>query len=931
MGSNFATPEIKEDNIIDQIVRHNFTTVFMGDETWIDLFPKRFKRKYPHPSFNIQDLDSVDTANKQNLAKELKRKDWDLLVAHFLGVDHCGHKHGPLHSEMARKLKEMNQVIESVIEAMDVGTLLMVMGDHGMTITGDHGGESDDEVEALLFAYSKGIPLVPASLDIDSKTIKQIDLVSTMAAIFGVPVPYSNLGSISFQLLPDQTIEGLTQHQILLFHLWQNAKQIRNYFIKYSENNEKTFSFDVLEELEQKFLIFEHRVNSIYNEIGFKSFSNDLKENYLRKQLEICRNIWIHFNPKLMSQGLLISFMGVFLAFILTQTMPMKSYPIVFHKNLVWFLLATNIPVGAITYFLFKNFGMESGQHSFLFFTPLYNVVALVYLTIQNWEEIANKMSKMRRFSNLVPRLIFGFSITVFFSNSFVVQEQKILCYLMMGLLLYSLHEIHESSKLFVEFKNRFKLNQLFKSTFFKLILICLAGLILLRISQNYFKCREEQGNCFDFLNTEKPEKKKKSDIDLIPLVILALFVTITRVFLKTSGNLTGYSLNVLVTRYGPTLAVICVCGHFALSQSQQKNPGVPQIHIDALAWIVYLLFALEVLIILVNPLLIHIIPRSGDQVSVSSYSTMIPELFNKLKNVFNENHRNSGASGIPIVYGLATVYSSVFVAFSVIFTVLIALLLGSKVSNGLIILVFVAGVVLILNSIARYESTECLEDVLQPQFTTIVSWFVLMSFGFYATSHQPTISQIDWNAAFVGRTANFDNSNVISAALVILSTFCSNFLLLSVYPLIILFPFMMYAVYPNLSMKVFQKDRPKQEATDYRTITVQQTENSLEKIDFDVTRGEINLFENERLFVASVFKVGCQFIILQGLKIMSSMLACTVLCRHLMVWKIFAPRFIYEGIGTYASFTAITVGFLLLIKVHSSVNKLIEKINKRS
>lgn len=112
IGSNFATPEINEDNIIDQIVNNNMTAIFMGDNTWIELFPKRFKREYGYPSFNIFDLDTVDTKIKEILPKELEKDDWDFLVAHFLGVDHCGHKYGPMHSEMTRKLTEMNEVLE---------------------------------------------------------------------------------------------------------------------------------------------------------------------------------------------------------------------------------------------------------------------------------------------------------------------------------------------------------------------------------------------------------------------------------------------------------------------------------------------------------------------------------------------------------------------------------------------------------------------------------------------------------------------------------------------------------------------------------------------------------------------------------------------------------------------------------------------------
>lgn len=108
----------------------------MGDSTWIELFPNRFLRSYPFPSFNIYDLDTVDQGINKNLPNELVQQDWSLLVAHYLGVDHCGHKYGPLHSEMERKLTEMNAVIERIIEQMDNETVLFVIGDHGMTTTG---------------------------------------------------------------------------------------------------------------------------------------------------------------------------------------------------------------------------------------------------------------------------------------------------------------------------------------------------------------------------------------------------------------------------------------------------------------------------------------------------------------------------------------------------------------------------------------------------------------------------------------------------------------------------------------------------------------------------------------------------------------------------------------------------------------------------
>lgn len=85
--------------------------VFLGDDTWDGLYPNRFLRSYPFPSFNVHDLDTVDYGITENIYNEIEKNDWDLLIAHYLGVDHCGHRYGPDHPEMARKLSEMNIVI----------------------------------------------------------------------------------------------------------------------------------------------------------------------------------------------------------------------------------------------------------------------------------------------------------------------------------------------------------------------------------------------------------------------------------------------------------------------------------------------------------------------------------------------------------------------------------------------------------------------------------------------------------------------------------------------------------------------------------------------------------------------------------------------------------------------------------------------------
>lgn len=53
----------------------------------------------------------MDNGVIEHLIPEIKANDWDILIGHFLGVDHCGHKFGPNHPEMASKLAQMDTVL----------------------------------------------------------------------------------------------------------------------------------------------------------------------------------------------------------------------------------------------------------------------------------------------------------------------------------------------------------------------------------------------------------------------------------------------------------------------------------------------------------------------------------------------------------------------------------------------------------------------------------------------------------------------------------------------------------------------------------------------------------------------------------------------------------------------------------------------------
>ncbi|KAK4903510.1 hypothetical protein LTR28_001172, partial [Elasticomyces elasticus] len=149
-GSNFAGAEILEDNLVGQLKTAGKKVVHLGDDTWTSLFPGHFHPNLSHAydSFNVWDLHTVDNGVTEHLFPLLQfqetvsgtEADWDVIIAHYLGVDHAGHRYGPDHLAMSDKLAQMDEVVRQAISSLPDDTLLVVMGDHGMDPKGDHGG-----------------------------------------------------------------------------------------------------------------------------------------------------------------------------------------------------------------------------------------------------------------------------------------------------------------------------------------------------------------------------------------------------------------------------------------------------------------------------------------------------------------------------------------------------------------------------------------------------------------------------------------------------------------------------------------------------------------------------------------------------------------------------------------------------------------------
>ena len=105
-----------------------------------------------------------------------------------------------------------------------------------MTASGDHGGDSEDELRAAMFIYSKNIDFKanePAE-DANEKDrkISQIDFVPTLSLLLGLPIPFSNVGKLIYELF-DVPNAGIRQLQYLKI----NIEQVFTYLTKYDSTS----------------------------------------------------------------------------------------------------------------------------------------------------------------------------------------------------------------------------------------------------------------------------------------------------------------------------------------------------------------------------------------------------------------------------------------------------------------------------------------------------------------------------------------------------------------------------------------------------------------------------------------------------------------------------------------------------------------------
>uniref|UniRef100_A0A0A9XMR5 GPI ethanolamine phosphate transferase 3 n=2 Tax=Lygus hesperus TaxID=30085 RepID=A0A0A9XMR5_LYGHE len=884
IGSNFASTEINEDNIIDKLRSSNRTVVFMGDDTWIGLYPNRFARQYPYPSFNVWDLETVDNGVKSHLVDELQKSDWDVILAHVLGVDHCGHRYGARHPEMARKLSETNDMLREVVENMDNRTVLFVMGDHGMTDSGDHGGESHKEVTAALVVYSKN-PFLSSRLS-NTPVIQQVDFVPTFSQIMGIPIPFSSLGSTFLTNLPPPSEDyGSNTHDLASLIVWTNVEQVTKYFEEYARTNSQ-FPSSVVEKLLKNYKSLSEKYKTL-NIANFSTFMEDALK-YMNDLREVCRAVWVQFDSSSMSRGLVLIFLTISLGFIVVDGLPSELLHDMIKGPFLWYgFLFVTCSSGLCC--VLRYFNLISRLELSLYITSCCSsIVALSCLIVLNWYQVAEHWYKLNKSSDplsLITRVIALVSAVGMFSNSYVVQESSIIPYLLTSLVWVSVIDVKlEVVKKFTEKCSNFSIFDFFlTSVKCKLILLALCLNVILRLTFYFWECREEQNT-----NCHRVKNMSKTLSCVMTVVSFATFITLARLLLRNLGNLTGWSPPIFISRYFPTVNVVCCGCYWILNSLPTVNR--PKLffswQIQLLPITVFFISGAAIVLLYVFPLCVH---RTYNTV-LYHHGNLIPSIFNKMRNIMSSHDHEDRT---PVIYGLATVYSATFINLSIFISFLSAVLLGESRAIVNVLMICSMFLLAVILSIVKFEKSKNNKgNCFLVPWWSVLCWALSSSHFFYATGHQPTFSTVQWDCA--GLFGNIV-STIIPGALVVLNTFISQITHSLLLPLLMIIPFTVATVWP----KVVHNSQ-------------------------DFRNGELELFQNDDLRRQEMFNLLSRYILFSAFKVFVSMFSACIHSRHMMVWAIFAPKFIFEGLSFLVSLPFLLLGFLFVERISTKIGCLV-------
>ena len=803
----------------------------MGDDTWMTVFPTSFEhdKTFPYDSFNVEDLHTVDEGVIRHLFPLLEEdvKSWDVIIGHCLGVDHVGHRVGPDTPTMTAKLQQMNDVLTRVVEKLDQDTLLVVLGDHGMDVRGDHGGDGELETSAGMWIYSKGAPLagtglidIPASLlpttrfpgaPTVHRHIQQIDLVPTLSLLLGLRIPFNNLGTI----VPELFGRGEEYQKALR----TNAAQVKRYLEAYRSSSAGGELDGVWPKLVELWSKIESSGSSEEELVSL--------QNYTRFALDACRSLWAQFNVTLMTLGLMTLLLGLMASWVLFDRVGKISHDIEVWSTKTFIRNAIlGLPLGFLTqvsYFDGILFGLAVGASFHLIRHPK---PTLSLMSLQS----------------LPPLLILH--AVAFSSNSFTFWEDRLLTFF----LVTSLVPFVVVGLTAPTARLRYRV-----VGFTGLFVLCV------RLIGSSTVCREEQQpycNVTFFSSSSLPTPPFIVAILVLPAALGT--PSIIGRFLSISASFNGRSEVVSRGVLRPALTLGTVCWILEWIESTEvlgpRWSSTFRTARTVMGWVSMLLLSVVGFILWYSdPVSLHIATEQraggmGKKVTVLGFAN---------------------AYGAPYLVFWSLFFGLLFIATQltgqiVLATTIVALLAYLEVVDSVRDVHAIAQAFNSANPSAILDVDTASTHQQGIKFAEITPLALLGLHVFYGTGHQSTISSIQWKTAFLlTSTLRYP----ISPILVILNTFGPQFLLALASPLLATW---------NVSPTTAQaKVGP----------------------------------ESSIVVKRNTLKAALGMMIYFEVLLIGSATSAAWLRRHLMVWKVFAPRFMAAAAATLIVDLAVIFG----------------------
>ncbi|KAM9735635.1 GPI ethanolamine phosphate transferase 3 [Menidia menidia] len=949
VGNNFASSAILEDNLIHQLGQMGKRVVFMGDDTWESLFPKKFHRSLPFPSFNVKDLHTVDNGILQHLYTTMVGDSWDVLVAHFLGVDHCGHRFGPDHPAMADKLTQMDRVIRSVIDRLQNDTLLVLMGDHGMTDTGDHGGESQKETDAALFLYSPSpiFPGPPSQMDPD--VVPQTDLVPTLALLLGIPIPYSSVGQVLLPLFhPPGVAGGAVGGLSQLEALWINVKQVNRFLETYS-GMAKDIAPESLSQLKEQFArISSEYLSSVREGRPPSAQLASSLQAYLTAVRDTCRATWARFNPLKMAAGLAILGFACLMCFVLSElSLPLIQEAGAGLKAPAAVALAAGSSVAAVQLLTRGHAEAAWCLAAGAFCSELFFFWTARRLNAPAVLKNGTKAGKSGRWLTarrlLVPPLVVPLlRCASLLSDSYVIAEGRVVTFLLFSLALYIPIHLNWDGLLLPPSPDPLKTAGLLPSPALSpstvrkesCALLACSGLLIgsLYLSLSFHGCREEQGLCQPSPFLSSLSRLQDSQIKnlhyILSVVSLGICTYLLRHCLCHYGNLNASGGAVFAARWVLPLLSVCLGLHWAVSATPEDSfrnlAELIRLAQLALPRAAFCLLGLGLGLIWLDPLTVFVKaraagsargahlppPRYRASTGISPQAELhhlIPQIYQRMRRSLEDGEPAGGggeADGRPAVeaYGLGTVYSAPLLLFGGLLGIGLLLLHPEGMAASFLLLLLEMGALLYIHasSITLSGLQGAYSGGFNVPWTPVVLWSLAATQFFHATGHLPTFPSIQWSAAFVG-FPNGHTGTIVPASLVTLNTFASHILFAVSCPLLLFWPLV-------CEVRGSRGGRGGGE-------------------DGEDAVMEMRLRENPQQFSSALLQLSTRYLFILGAQVFSSVCAAAILRRHLMVWKVFAPKLMFEAAGFLMSSLFLLVGVTLVLRVDVAVGRWFKRL----